>query len=268
MTRDAAAPEWPITVITRWTDLGYSAFEARAGLALAAALLWMTGVFLALEGHLYRWFLVVPLLIGAWLAWRWVRRRPAEVDLVIEPERLRIRDGVGAAWTELRRGDAGQLLAAETGLDWNDRLIVLGDSFGREVLRSRARFCVVRFPDSVSASEAWWRATMPAGSTREQPPTTLPVTPLLGSWWPDPAARHSVRGNLGVRSAWREPDLVQYPSWNRRQRRLNSLILVATLVFVYGITIAITRPLTLTEWVAFLPPAAIAIAVAARAAWR
>jgi hypothetical protein len=256
--------DWPITIDARWTDLGYSPLEVRVGLAFAAAFVWMTAATLALAGRVDARLVVVPVVIGVWLGWRWIRRRPSDIEVVLEPERMRIRHGASAAWTELRRDDAGVRLAAETGLDWNERLLVLADSSGQEFLRTRARTGAVQVPDVSAARDAWWRATMPAGSSPQQPPTSLPVTALIGTWWPQPDARRSIRGNLGLTSRWKEPDLVGYSSWDRRQRRLNNLLVVATLLFVYGLAIAMTSPLSGTEIVAFLPPGVIGVVVCLR----
>jgi hypothetical protein len=105
---------------------------------------------------------------------------------------------------------------------------------------------------------------MPPGTSPARPPTTLPVAPLIGAWWPDPGARQSGRGNLGFRSRWKEPDLVAFASWDRRQRRMNALIAIAALLFVYGLAIVSTWPWSLAEIVAFVPPGVIALAIPVR----
>jgi hypothetical protein len=265
VTGDAAGPDWPITVVAHWIDPGYSRFELRLGVGFAAAFLWIAGASAILRGRFEAGLFVIPLIVAAWLGWRWLRRRPAEIDLVLEPTRLRIRDGAAASWVELPRSHPGSLLAAERSLDWQERDLVLIDPAERVGVRPRAGICDVRFLNATDASDAWWRATMPAGTSRDQPPATLPATSLIGAWWPNPNDRWSIRGNLGFRSRWKEADLIGYAAWELRERRKNALIVIATLLFAGAAAIAAAGPLSDAEIVTFVPPFAIGLGAAVRA---
>ena len=257
-------PAWPITVEARWSDPGYSRLDVHLGAGFAAAWLWMETVPIVLGERVEPRLFVIPLVIAVWFGWVWLRRRPSDAEAVLEPGRLRIRDGAGTAWVDVPRSAAGMLLAAERGLDWRERVLALVNASDRVVLRVRAGLCTVRFLDVADASDAWWRSTMPAGSSPQQPPTAVSVTSLIGAWWPIADDRRSVRGNLGVRSRWKEPDLVHHAAWDRRQRLQYGLVAIATLLFVYGFAAVATWPWSLAQILSVVPPGAIALAVAVR----
>lgn len=152
---------------------------------------------------------------------------------------------IGSRSVDVRlvRAGAGQLFAGETGLDWRERHLVLTDAAGRETARFRAGRAAVEFPNQDDASieadwsEAWWRSTMPPGTTPQSPPGACFVTALLGAWWPWPDRRVSVRGNLGWQRPWREATLSDEPGWDRRQQRRNALIALATVAFVAAVAV-------------------------------
>jgi hypothetical protein len=118
-------------------------------------------------------------------------------------------------------------------------------------------------PDQTT-DRSWWTMTMPPGTSPDRPPSTASVTALLGAWWPDPARRTSVRGNLGGRSQWKEADLSAEHEWDRRQTQLNSLILLASVLFAYGVAILGSGSLHPADAIAFIPPGLIGIAASIR----
>lgn len=233
---EASPDPWPITVVARWHDPGYSDREDRWWLYLAVAALWVFGVS-ALAGRPEPGFLAIAGLVLAMLAWHWVRRSPTDIDMILDSDGLRIGATAERPAVNLERDHAGWLFAAETGLDWRERLLLLTDGEGHEVARLRARQAAVQIPDASQASESWWSAHMPAGTTPRNPPSSLPVTSLLGAWWPREERRTSVRGNMGWRRPWKEAELRSYQAWDRRQRRLNSAVVAAVCLFVLGLSI-------------------------------
>jgi hypothetical protein len=260
---------WPITVVARWKDHGYSQREVRWWVALLVAWLWMGGATLVFEGRLDPRVPIVALLLGIWIGWTLFRRHAADLEMVVEPDRLRFRDiTAGTPTVEVPRREAGELLAAESGLDWHVRLMVVTDASGRELLRFRAGNAAVQFRDTEGASPSWWRSNMPPHTTPSAPPSILSTTALLGTWWPRLDHRWSVRGSLGVRRAWIESSLSNYAAWDRRQRRHNALLLGGVLLFVYGLAIVTTWPVTVSEAIAFLPPGLVGLAIAVRGVLR
>jgi hypothetical protein len=232
-----ASTDWPITVIALCHDPGYSVREVRWWSYALAGVLWLIGATLVLETRTDpRGFLLVVLIVG-WIGWQWFRRRPADLELILGPDRLRIRDTLaGTPATQLEREDAGALLAAESGVDWRERFLMLTDENGQEVLRLRAGRAAVVFPDARDAPESWWRSVMPPGTSPERPPSHLSATALIGTWWPRPDQRWSVRGSAGVPRPWGEGDLATYEAWDRRQRRRNGLLVIG--IVLVGIVLA------------------------------
>ena len=228
MSTEFEAPErdWPITVVARWHDPGFSVRDAAVYAVIAIGLVWITTVPALLGGRVDLRGPVVAVLVGAMFGWRWFRRRPADLELELGPERLRIRTRAANAFAEqLDRADAGALFAAETGLDWHERYVFMTDRSGRSLPRIRAREAAIEFVDKAGATDSWWGSTMPPGTSQSAPPERLPVTGLLGAWWPDPEARASIRGEANVRRKWKEGELVSLADWERRQRRLHGVIL-------------------------------------------
>jgi hypothetical protein len=256
----AADRAWPVTIVARWIDPGYSRREWIWELAIVVAIAWMGSSGVAVGGRPSLVLLGMAGIGGVALAWRRFRSHPLSNELILGSERLRVRQGFGAPWFELARTDAGVLFSAETGLDWRDRIVSLTDATGRVVVRMRS----VPVPIEVSANEAdrsWWTSTMPSGTTPDRPPLTASVTALLGTWWPDPTRRTSIHGNLGGRWPWKEPDLSSERAWDRRQTRWNSLILLALLLFAAGVAIFGFVSVHPADAIAFIPPGLIGIAV-------
>ena len=259
-----AQTDWPITVVARWKDPGISERELRWVGVLFIGLLWMFAATLVLERRLSPALFGLAILVAAPFLWQWIRRRPADLEMVLEPDRLRLRGVVGATSTiELLRQNAGALMAAEGGVDWRERLVLLTDGADREVARFRARNAKVEFRDVSNASESWWRSTMPPDSEPRTPPTELSTTALLGAWWPRPDRRRSVRGSFHVLRPWKESDLSTYEAWDRRERRQAGLLIIGALSFTYALPI-ITLPWSLTDAVVFLPPGVIGLALLLR----
>jgi hypothetical protein len=258
-----------VTVIARWHYPGVGLRELRWWAFVLAALIWMVAALIVLE---QRWSLQLTVLaaaLGAWIGWRWLRRTPADLEVILEPDRLRFRKvGAESLALELLREDTGALLAAETGVDWRERYLLLADKDGREVLRVRAGLAQVAFPDAEATSANWWRSTMPSGSSPGSPPHSLPVTALVGAWWPWPDRRRSLRGSLGSQHPWKEASLGSFEAWDRRQRRLNGLLVIGLLVFVYVGAIVGTQSWTVSEIVAFGGPGIVGLALLVRALLR
>lgn len=270
-TSESPAPDtgWPLTVVARLIDPGYSEREIRWWATVLLGSLWMIGSTIALEGRLDRRLLVVALLVGGLIGWQWLRRRPTDFEVVLEPDRLRVRDLLaGTPAVQIPRQGAGALLAAETGPDWRERLVLLTDDASREVLRCRASTAALQFRNTADASESWWGSNMPPGTSPQTPPSVVSAPALLGAWWPRLDQRWSVRGSLSVRRPWKEGDLATYAAWDRRQRRQNGLLLAGLLLFVYGLAIVATWPSTVAEAVEFLPPGIVGLALAVRSVLR
>ena len=251
---DATDRDWPITVVARWHDPGFSVRDAAVYVAIAVALVWMTSVPALLGGRVDLRGPVVAVLAGAILGWRWVRRRPADLELELGPERLRIRTSAPNAFAEqLDRADAGALFAAETGLDWHERFVFMTDKTGRYLPRIRARWAAVEFVDQARATDAWWKATIPPGASQSAPPTRLPVTGLLGAWWPSSESRASIRGEANVRRKWKEGELASLPDWERRQRRLHGAILTGLVGVPLLLAVLFSTSWTIASVVSVVP---------------
>jgi hypothetical protein len=239
----------------------------RGWAALLIGWLWILVATIIFEGRVEPGLVVVALLLGGWLGWQWIRRRAAAFQMILGPAELWIREAApGSTAVEVPRHAAGALLAAESGLDWRERLIVLTDEEGQELVRFRAGLASVQVRDTAGATESWWRSNMPPMTSPRTPPSVVSAVALLGAWWPRPDQRWSVRGSFGARRPWREGDLAGYDAWDRRQRRQNGLVLALLLLFVYGLTIVGAWPLTLADAVTYLPPGVTGLVLATRMA--
>jgi hypothetical protein len=231
-------------------------------------MLWAFAATFAFQEHLSPVQFGLVLLIAASFAWQWLRRRPADLEMVLEPDRLRLRGVVSTTPTiELLRRHAGMLIAAESGIDWRERFVVLTDDADREVARFRARIASVAFRDVNNASESWWRSTMPLDTEPRMPPTELSTTALLGAWWPHPDHRRSVRGSFQVARPWKESDLASYAAWDRRERRRAGLLFIGVLLFIYAL--AITQlPWSMSNAVVLVPPGVVSLVLVLRGVLR
>ena len=254
ITPGATDREWPITVVARWRDPGFSIGDSAFYVVVAVGLVWLTCVPALFGGRVDPRGPIVALLVAAIMGGRWARRQPADLELELGPERLRIRTRSANAFAEaLDRADAGALFAAESGLDWHERFVFMTDSAGRYLPRIRARFAAVEFVDQEAATDAWWKATMPAGTSREAPPAILPVTGLLGAWWPNSESRASIRGEANVQRQWKEGELVSLPAWERRQRRFSGAMLLVVMAVPLGLAILGSTTWTLADLVTVGP---------------
>jgi hypothetical protein len=263
-----AQTDWPLTVVARWKDPGFSERELRWFGVLFICVLWMFTATLVFERRLSPALFGLAILVAAPLAWQWIRRRPADLEMVLEPDRLRLRGVVSATPSiELLRRHAGALMAAESGVDWRERFVLLTDDADREVARFRARNATVEFRDVSSVSESWWRSTMPPGTAARVPPTELSTTALLGAWWPRPDRRRSVRGSFHVLRPWKESDLSTYEAWDRRERRQAGLLIIGALLFTYALAIIGVR-WSMTDALVYVPPGVIGLALLLRGVLR
>ncbi len=259
--------DWPITVVVRWRDPGWNVRDARWLGYLALAMVWAAGSEVVLERRLHVGFLMVVALIVGAEGWRWLRRRPVHAELSLEPERLRFRDlAAQTPVAELRREQAGDLSAADTGLDWRERVVILTDDRGREVLHARAGQASVSFLDAATAPEAWWRAVMPDGTTPQTPPSEASVAALLAAWWPRPERRWSIRTEIGARVPWADAQLRDYAAWNRSQGRRNAFLFAGLLTMFYGVSLALFGPWPAPSLIEIGLPGLIGIVVLLRAA--
>lgn len=251
---DGPSAAWPITAVARWRDPGYSAREHRWAALVVVGLVWVNATTFALGGRWSAALVLLTLVVAGWIGWQRVRARPADLELVLWPDRLQIRDVTAQTpATQLVSGQVGALLAAETGLDWRERLLVLTDRTGTEVARVRAGRATVEVADADLASESWWRSTMPMGSSPQSPPTECAVTALLGAWWPRPDLRRSVRGSVRFLRPWKEGDLSAYDRWDRRQTRLNGSLVLGLVLFTSVLAVIGSWSWTLADVIVWLP---------------
>jgi len=244
--------------VARWKDTGYSEREFRFWIAVAAAGLWALAAILVIDGRLDPRLGFLVVLLGAWIAWRRMRARTAEIEMVVGPDRVSVRDlAAGTPPVHLERSATGRLLAGETGPDWQERLLMLADDAGREVVRMRAGTAAVEFMEPSSATASWWRTHMPPGTSPTSPPRELSVAGLLGAWWPQADRRVSAPGGLRGRVDWKERDLVAFPAWDRRQRRLVGILVAAPLLLLLGVATA--GRWSTSEVVAIVPPAVVGV---------
>jgi len=94
-----AQTDWPLTVVARWNDPGFSERELRWFGVLFIGVLWMFAATLVLKRRLSPVLFGLAILAAAPFAWQWIRRRPADLEMVLEPDRLRLRGVVTATAT-------------------------------------------------------------------------------------------------------------------------------------------------------------------------
>jgi hypothetical protein len=257
---DTAAAEpaepvaWPVTVHARWTDPGYTRGEFHVLLGMLAGTAWAVAVVHAL-GATQNWLLLLfPTALAAWAVFIWTRRRPAALALELSPEGLHlVRTGANPIDLEIPRAEAGWVVAAAATLGAADRIVLLLDEPGNELVRFRGIVAPVEITGT--ADDGWWTATMPAGTTLATPPTVLPVAALVGEWWPDPAHRLALKGN-GARIRWVEPTLARWQAADQSHRRTITVVIVVLLVFLLVGAVRAGSP---TSLLAVIPPVAIGI---------
>jgi hypothetical protein len=126
----------------------------------------------------------------------------------------------------------------------------------------------IEIRDAEAADPGWWAETMPAGTSPTEPPTTALVAALLGTWWPDPERRTSIRGNLGARLRWREPDLHDAAAWDRRQHRRNGGLVILTVAFGFLVGLIAHAQASPGELLGVVPIALVALVAGAWAILR
>lgn len=244
--------DWPVTVAARWIDPGIDQLELRSAIAVMAAGGWMAGSSLLLDGRPEVRFLVLGVLFAAVVGWRAIRNRRVALELTLSPDSARLRERRGADLRihELSRQRAGWLTAGETGLDWHDRGLGLFDETDRSTAKFKARPARVTVRADSAAGDVWVGAYLPGAELA--PTEGVSVTALLGTWWPHPERRLSIRGSASARRRWEEPDLQGYAEWDRRQRRLYAGMFGAFMLFF--LIIGVVFPMSLNERIAYLPP--------------
>jgi hypothetical protein len=210
-------PTWTATVVARWTapwiDWGWVAAGSVVAIvcALAAIATWRDGRVLVAA---------FSALFSLWTLWKVVRtvapiRARSVWELTLSPGRLTLTDSKPASRPVIvDRETAGWLVAADGGADWHARWLGLYHERGADV----APFLAAMARIEVRA------AGVP--SERELP-TEIPVSVLLGAWWPHPARRMTRWGTAGIQRPWREPDIAGFPRRERLERAKWSLLYLA-----------------------------------------
>lgn len=259
--------DWPITVVAHWRYPGYNRRDMEiTGIWLIGSL-WLGAASFVTRGEVNSRLVVLVAIVVAYLVWPWVRRRPAEYEMVLEPDRLRVREAsAGTPAITMSRGDPGELFVAEAGFDWRERWLSLRTSADRDVVHLRAGNAAVRFNGLDAVTDAWWDAYMPPGTSRRAPPAALQVTPLLGTWW-GRERRWSLRRHSTTRHAWKEPDVRGFPAWDRRQRRNAGLAVIGVITFGFVlITVLGSGGWTIADLVTVGPPVLAAFVLGVRSA--
>lgn len=226
------APPWTASIAARWTSPWVDVGHAVAGAVVGLAFIGMTlGLWSGGRGL----WVVLPAAIAIWALWGAARiavqsRNTTKLTLTLDPERLTIADpSSGEAPTILTRDRAGWLVADEIGTDWRARDLWLHDDQGS---------VVARFVGAMARVEIRSRG-VPAGPDL---PTELPVSVLLGAWWPHPERRMTRQGSLGIRLRWRDPGIAGYPRHERRERaKWSALYLAFAALCLWAATDAATR---------------------------
>lgn len=258
----AVSDVWPVTLVANWVDPGIDLLELRSAIVLLAAGVWATGARLIVDGRFDVRMLGLAVFAGAWVAWRAVRYRPVALELILSPDSARVRETRGAdvRTHELARQRAGWLSASESGLDWRDRRLALFDDAERAIAQFKARRATVTARADSADGDAWLQGHLPGTGGRAK--TEASVTALLGTWWPHPERRLSIRGNAAVRRRWEEPSLPEHVAWDRRQRRLYAAVFGAFMLFF--VLIGVLLPGSAGERLAYLPLVVGGLALAVR----
>ena len=164
LDRAAESSDWPITVVAHWRYPGYNRRDMEMyGIWLIGSV-WVGAASFVTRGEVDPQLVVIAAVVVAYLVWPWVRRRPAEYEMVLEPERLLVRDAsAGTPEITMARGASGELFVAEAGFDWRERWLSLRTGADRDVVHIRAGNAAVRFSGLDHADDAWWDTNMPPG---------------------------------------------------------------------------------------------------------
>jgi hypothetical protein len=207
-------PPWTTTIVARWHSSWVDWSRVVIGGAVAATaaaftvLAWRNGSGLTS---------LIPAAVAIWFGWETVRdvrsrRLDREMTLVLAPDHLRLTSSE-ASWpgAVLWRERAGWLVEDEIRTDWHVRGIWIHDQNDK---------LVAQFVGGLAAIEVREPGIPPGRSMA----TELPVSVLLGTWWPHPARRTSRRGTMSRPVRWLEPDIMGYPRHERRNRLQWSLL--------------------------------------------
>lgn len=211
------APPWTASIAAHWTSPWIDWGRAMAGIVVGLAFIGMTlGLWRGGRGL----WVVLPAAIAIWALWGAARiaaqsRSTSKLTLTLGPERLTLADpSSGEAPRILARDRAGWLVADEIGTDWRARHLWVHDDQGMEVARFVGAMARVEIRSN----------GVPAGPDL---PTEVPVSVLLGAWWPHPERRMTRQGTARIRLRWREPDIAGYPRREWRERAKWSALYLA-----------------------------------------
>jgi hypothetical protein len=233
-----APPPWTTTLVATWRPPRMDRVRFAGGTLLALA--FAIGAFSIWQTRPGPG-LLVPIAVAAWAGWGALgevrhRRPDAALTLRLAPDRLHLSSSQpGALSVQIRRDEAGWLVAEEAALDRHVKAVTLFDDAGRPVGGFLGALADVRV-------EGEHEGLVPDASTL---PTRVPASVLLGAWWPHPSRRMTRQGSLNARIPWKEPSITRFPSSERRMR----LLAVAVPAFVGVLAIA-------AAWDASTAPAA------------
>lgn len=152
------------------------------------------------------------------------------MTLTLAPDSLRLSSSAASALSVgLARDRAGWLVAEEVGTNWHWRRVTLLDDAERQV---------AEFVGSLAAVGVQ-NPGIPAATIL---PDRVPVTVLLGAWWPHPAKRMTRQGSMAARFRWRDPDLVRFPRQERRSRIAWSALYAAFAVLCLAAAVVGSSP--------------------------
>lgn len=226
-------PTWTATIVASWEPptLDWGRFIAGIGIAVVASA-GAVGLWLDRGGFGF----LLPAAVAAWIGWsslQQVRTRQPQVEmtLTLTPDSLRLSSSAATALSVgLARDRAGWLVAEEVGTDWHWRRVTLLDDAERQVAEFVGSLAAVRVQ----------KPGIPAASIL---PDRVPVSVLLGAWWPHPAKRMIRQGSMAVRFRWRDPDLVRFPRHERRSRIAWSALYAAFAVLCLAAAVVGSSPI-------------------------
>jgi hypothetical protein len=203
-----------------WTDRGLCEDdEERQGgpflIVVMTLLAVLAGLFLS-SGHARPWLGLAAVgacalfFLGSWV---WTDRRHRQIDqlsLVLDDDRLRLtrRSPGSVVTTELLASDAADLISCESGGRNRHvhklQLLARPRELRIEILERLVKIKAAPFGTDLAA--------IGLESTR------IPLSVIVGSWWPTPSRRYSDD------RPWRQPDLDRYAAWRGRWSVIEGLV--------------------------------------------